>query len=656
MSYVSSHSRATSSTRPVLVLAPIGRDCELACTLLTGRGIVARACADMDTLCAGLGDKPGAVLITEEALKGDRAHRFASALTQQPQPVDVPVLALLARTSAARVDYALLPMLEAVDNLTLISRPIQSATLLRLVQAVLRGHRHRQARDGSSAYALAVQVYGQSPQPTLLVVGTDVVYANPAVMKLLGVTDAAQIAGRPVYRWIRGDFAPAVHACTTRVLSGAEPRSVMDQVWSRMDGAPLDVEVTVVSMPWGHQAGVAMFVRDASQSASNTTELMRQVDELRRADQRKDEFIALLAHELRNPLAPIQNAVHVLKIQPDLPDPKHYRWATDVIARQTRHVTRLVDDLLDIARITHGRVQLQKETIELERVINQALESIRPITEGRQQEVNYEPPAESIRLEADPTRLAQIIGNLLTNASRYTPVGGQIGISARQENTEAVIVVTDNGIGIAPEALAEIFEPFRQGVRPPDYARAGLGLGLALVRRLIDLHGGTVRAESAGVGRGSTFTVRLPALPSVTNDSRGQRRSAQGTNPQGLRILVLDDDANVAQSLAVTLSAMEHEVQVATTSVAALTSMRALDPELVFLDVDIPGVEGSLLINAMRRVSVRSDSRFVALVANDDEATRRRLLASGFSASLRKPPARETIESLLASLHLLPVS
>jgi PAS domain S-box-containing protein len=641
----------------VFVFAPVGRDASLTCQFLVNGGVAAQSCSDMTSLCQSLTQAPAAILLTQEALCIDvDRRRLIGALNELPDCADLPILVLTRRSDAVHPDPDELEILASIDNVTLVPRPVHAATLLGVVRSVLRARRHRHERSERMAGSTSTagqddhafrELIDDNPLPTLVAVDGSVVYANRNAIVLLAAGNAAAVSGQSVCRWVQGDFVDAMQTCMNGLLLGEHPPTVMQQKWLCAGNALTDIEVNVSAVPWDGRRAVLMLLRDITEAVQARASLHLQAEELTRADQRKNEFIALLAHELRNPLAPIHNAVHVLKIQPDPPDPGHYRWATDVINRQVHHITRLADDLLDMARITHGRIKLQKETLELGPILLQAIESVRPLTASRKQTVAYSVPLEPMRLEADATRLAQVVGNLLANASRYTPPSGHIALSSAREGSEAVITVSDDGIGIPPQTLAEIFEPFRQGERPPGYAQAGLGLGLALVKRLVALHGGSVHAYSEGAGKGSVFTVRLPALAEARAGTE-EGASTGSAYAAGCRILVVDDDPDVAQSFAVLLSYMGHQVQATNNAVAALAAARSFEPHVAFVDIGLPDMDGFALADALQRAT-RQALRLVALTGYARAEVRQHVAGGRFAAYLRKPVTAETVTKLLAS-------
>lgn len=396
----------------------------------------------------------------------------------------------------------------------------------------------------------------------------------------------------------------------------------------------------------GKVDGVAGAAVDITEHVELAEQLRQQPEPQAPADRRDDAFLAQLAHELRNPLAPIHNAVHVLRIQPDPPDPAHVKWATEVIGRQVRHLARLVDDLFDVGRIAHGGITLRLETVELGRVLTQAIEAVRPLTTGRKQILTYSPPVEPLQVRADVTRLMQVVGNLLNNAARYTPPRGRIALSVQREDDRALVRVKDDGIGIPPDAMQRIFEPFQQGPRPPDTAPLGLGLGLALVQHLVTLHEGSVEAYSEGPGKGSEFVVRLPLAPSVRE---GPPAGPQESNAR--RMLVVDDDRDVAQSFALLLGLMGYQVRAANDGADALKAAEAFRPHIVFVDIGLPDMDGYELARALRSTNPDPAMRLVALTGYSQEEVRQRTAAAGFDAHLLKPVGVETMERLLDSFR-----
>jgi PAS domain S-box-containing protein len=375
-------------------------------------------------------------------------------------------------------------------------------------------------------------------------------------------------------------------------------------------------------------------------------------DALKEADRRKDEFLATLAHELRNPLAPVRNAVQVLRLRG--PNDPQLRWGRDVIDRQVEHLTRLIDDLLDISRITRNKLELRMQRVGLAEVINGAVESSRPTVEQCGHELTVSLTPEPLDLNGDLVRLAQVFQNLLTNAAKYTERGGRIRLTAEREASDVVVRVRDTGVGIPPEKLPRLFEMFFQVDRTLERSQGGLGIGLSLVRRLVEMHGGTVEARSEGVGRGSEFTVRLPIL--CEQPSLPQSRNScgdGGTKAPGRRILVVDDNRDSADSLAMLLGLSGHEVHTAYDGLEGIESAERVRPEVVLLDIGMPRLNGYDACRRIREQPWGKDVLLIAMTGWGQDEDRRRTVEAGFDAHLVKPVDPQTLMRLLTELRVM---
>jgi signal transduction histidine kinase/ActR/RegA family two-component response regulator len=376
-------------------------------------------------------------------------------------------------------------------------------------------------------------------------------------------------------------------------------------------------------------------------------QLRQRTQELGEANRRKDEFLAMLAHELRNPLAPIRNAIQVMRLLAK--EDVNLCWAGDVVERQVQHMSRLVDDLLDVSRFTSGKITLQKEPTDLAAVVARAVEAARPAIEERRQEMSVALPPELMRVEGDPIRLAQVVGNLLNNAAKYTPEGGRIWLTARREGNTAVVSVRDTGVGIAADMLPRVFDLFAQADRSLAHSEGGLGVGLTLVKSLVELHGGSVEAHSPGPNRGSEFVVRLPLLADGQRPSGGEEPGdAQAVPLPPRRILVVDDNVDSAESLAVLLRLQGHEVEVAHDGATALAAAQTFRPQAVLLDIGLPGMDGYEVARRLRQQSVPAEMLLVAVTGYCQEEDRRRSQEAGFNAHLVKPVCLGTLHALLA--------
>ncbi len=371
--------------------------------------------------------------------------------------------------------------------------------------------------------------------------------------------------------------------------------------------------------------------------------LQRKTEELEDADRRKDEFLAMLAHELRNPLAPIRSATEILRLRgSDEQDP---RWARRVIERQVQHMAHLVDDLLEVSRITTGKITLAKERVEVASIVKQAVETARPGIERREHQLQVSLPATPLYLDADPTRMAQVIGNLLDNAAKYTEPGGSIGIEVQPETTEVVIRVYDSGIGISADLLPRVFDLFMQADASLERSAGGLGVGLTVVRRVVELHGGSVEAFSAGPGQGSEFVICMPraAPPPAAAEVAP---AAPTRAPQ--RVLVVDDNVDAADSLAYLLETFGHEVRSVHAAAAGLEEARRFAPDIVLLDIGLPGMNGYEVAKALRQQPACAHAMIVALTGYGREEDRQRALHAGFDAHLVKPVDIKTLQEVIA--------
>jgi PAS domain S-box-containing protein len=365
---------------------------------------------------------------------------------------------------------------------------------------------------------------------------------------------------------------------------------------------------------------------------------------LREADQRKDVFLATLAHELRNPLSPIRNAAQMLASEKL--GPEQLEWARSVIQRQVKHMALLLDDLLDVARITQGKLELKKQQLALNSVVDSAVEAARPLLDRKRHRFTVTLPSEPITLDADPLRLSQVLSNLLTNAAKYTDAGGQISLSARAEGGRLCLSIKDNGIGIPTESLDGIFAMFSQIEGAAARSEGGLGIGLALVNGLVDLHGGTVEAKSGGVGHGSEFTVRLPIVSSGSVAT--PMPDMTGAAGIGRRILVADDNQDAADSLAMILEMGGHEVRVARDGRAALSLAQTFRPDTALLDIGMPQLNGYEVAQALRQEPWGAGITLIALTGWGQESDRQKAIDAGFDRHLTKPIDPDALESLLS--------
>jgi signal transduction histidine kinase/CheY-like chemotaxis protein len=407
-------------------------------------------------------------------------------------------------------------------------------------------------------------------------------------------------------------------------------------------------------------ASVAMYVKSRDQDLREAEvaraesdkklqeQLRQQAELLRQVDRRKTEFLATLGHELRNPLAALWNAAQVLDMQPA---DATLATTRGIIKRQVQQLERLVGDLLDISRIAQDKIELRGEQVEISAVLQQAVQTSTPHLQARHHQFDVDLPAEPLYLEADPARLIQIVVNLLNNAAKYTEPGGRVTLSARRQDNDAIISVRDNGHGIAPELLPHVFDLFTQADLTLDRADGGMGIGLALVRRLVELHGGTITAHSAGIGRGSEFVIRMPALTGakalLSPAPMSQPVSTTRTATPRRRILVVDDNVDAAVTFGMLLTDEGHDVHLAHDGPSALEKARQLRPEVILLDIGMPRMDGHEVARRLRLQPETANVLVVALTGYGQDEDRRRSKESGFSAHLVKPVDLAALQALL---------
>jgi len=389
---------------------------------------------------------------------------------------------------------------------------------------------------------------------------------------------------------------------------------------------------------------VAVLFSDITQRLMAEQDLRRLNEELAQANRRKTEFLATLAHELRNPLAPLSNGLHLMRMASTKPE--LLEKTRQMMERQIQHMVHLVDDLLDVARISTGKVELRRQRIDLKDVVATAVETSASLIDAGGHKLTVDVPAQPLPMDADPTRIAQVVSNLLNNAAKYTPEGGRIALSVRAEGGNAVLSVSDTGIGIAPEALGKVFEMFAQ-VSGAGKPQGGLGIGLSLVQSLVVLHGGRVTAASAGTGKGSTFTVRLPLVPRESEVTSRMAQTSTPSKPDQLQVLVVDDNTDAAESLGVLLDIEGHAAHIAHSGAEALQLAQTQALDVVFLDIGLPDMTGYDVAKRMRLLPGMQKTLLVALTGWGTQDDRQRTRDAGFDRHLTKPAELPAVEELL---------
>jgi PAS domain S-box-containing protein len=455
--------------------------------------------------------------------------------------------------------------------------------------------------------------------------------------RLFGLAAGATAGSLPQFLGLvhPDDRQRVVEACAHSAATGADFDEEFRVVWP-------DGTVRWLSDKGRVYTGAAGS-RYMSGACVDVTDRRNKEDALRAADRQKDEFLGMLAHEIRNPLAPMMYSTSVLERRIQDPDLKR---PLEIIARQARRMIRIVDDLLDVSRVTQGKISLQRDRIGVAELLAECAEASRPLMETRRHTFVVEPVDLSLTVNADAVRLAQVVENLLINAAKYTADGGQVTLGARAEGSWVAISVRDTGIGISSAMLERVFDLFAQVDTSLDRAEGGLGIGLTLVDRLVRMHGGTVEAHSPGLGRGSTFTVRLPLIPGCSAADPGER---PGADTPRRRVLIVDDNVDSAELLGALLEVDGHAVELAHDGPAAVTAARAFGPDFVLLDIGLPGLDGYHVIRELRGMPAVAAATIVATTGYGREEDRARCLAAGFDEHLTKPVDMARVRRILSA-------
>jgi PAS domain S-box-containing protein len=521
----------------------------------------------------------------------------------------------------------------------------QVDTVLTGIRKELEKEHAERRRSEESSYRLAAIVESSDDAIVSKDLNGVITSWNRGAERLFGYT-AGEIIGKPVLVLIPRDRHDEEPEILGRIRRG-ERIDHYETVRQRKDGSQVHISLTVspVLDGAGRIIGASKIARDISDRKQVEETLRQQNEILTQMDQRKNEFLAMLGHELRNPLSAIRNAAEVLG-EPG--DPAATEWATGVVRRQTVLLSRLVDDLVDVARITRGCIELRRDNLEVVPIVQRAVETVRSLIAERQHTLEVTVPEETLMICADSARVEQILVNLLTNAAKYTDTGGRICLTAVKSGEEVAITVTDNGIGISAELLPAIFDLFVQEPRGLDRSRGGLGLGLALVRRLAKMHGGTISAHSAGPGHGSTFELRLPALQGQISAPSSTVPISPGNGQKISRpILIVDDNRDSAQGLRRLLQAKGHDVRVAHEGGEALKLVEAFVPEVFLLDLGLPGMDGYQLAGELRKRGCHR-ALYVAISGYAQEHDIETSRKAGFHHHLAKPVEVDEIVNLLA--------
>jgi len=563
---------------------------------------------------------------------------FIRELRADPGLAAIPVILLSAR---AGEEARLEGLGKGADDY--LVKPFSPRELLVRVGALVKSaEMHRRANEARAQFETLLN---EAPLGVYLVdQDFRIAAVNPVAAPVFG--DIPGLVGRDFDEvihllWPKA-YADEIVRLFRHTLETGEPHIEPERIEQRLDRGVTEYyewRASRIPLP-GNRRGVVCYFHDISKAV-----LAREA--LREADTRKDEFIATLAHELRNPLAPLRSSLDTLKISGVQAGPPNS--PLEIMERQLSHLVRLVDDLMEVSRITRGNFELRKEPVRLELALRSALDACEPLIRAGEHRLNVSLPREPIVLEADPVRLAQVFGNLLNNAAKYSDNGATIGVEARREALEAVVVVSDTGEGIPAEQLPQLFKIFSRGSHSARRNQSGLGIGLALVRRLVEMHGGRVDAESEGRGRGSRFTVRLPL-----NAAQQVAPAAVRVEPQAvaaMTILVVDDNHDAAESMSMLLKVLGVEVRVAHDGPQALAAFEACRPRMVLLDIGMPGMDGYEVARRLRASPGVPRASLVALTGWGQDEDRKRVREAGFDHHLVKPADFGTLQSLIASIQ-----
>ena len=465
-----------------------------------------------------------------------------------------------------------------------------------------------------------------SPDGTIL-------FCNGCLATMLGVPQE-EVSGTALREFVPPPERPQLDAMLRQARLSHSVGEVQFQI-GQYELLPVRLALSALHLPGTTALGLIV---------TDLTEQKRQ-EELVAAHRRKDDFLAILAHELRNPLAPIRNAVRLLSL-PSVTEHMASR-AREMIARQVENLTRLVDDLLDVSRINQGKVQLRKEPIELASIVQAAVEACRPAVDRRKHIVEVELPPEPLWVEADATRLEQVLVNLLNNAAKYTEPGGHIWLKARRAGGEVIVTVKDTGVGIAPDLLPHVFDLFTQADHSLDRSQGGLGIGLTLVRNLVALHGGTISGHSDGLGKGSEFQVRLPLLPTSRAVEPPIPLASSEPPAQPVRVMVVDDNRDAGESLGMLLELFGHEVVVVHSGARAIQTIGTFHPDVVLLDIGLPDMNGYQVAQRLRQQAGGDGLTIVAVTGYGQQEDRQRAAAAGFNHHFAKPVDTNALQELL---------
>jgi PAS domain S-box-containing protein len=628
----------------VVLLTPTSKDSALTESILNHAGLACVSCATLEQVCEQLDAGSAAVLLAEELIIQDRKNCLTEWLGRQPQWSDLPVL-VIARTGADSAAVA--QAMDLLGNVTVLERPTRVAALVSAVRTALRARqRQYQIRDQLAQRERDLEI--QTRLGAIVASSDDAIISktlegiiqtwNAGAERLFGYS-AAEAIGQSITLLIPQERHDEERSLLERLRRG-EHIEHLETVRVAKDGRRIDISLTASPIldARGNIVGASSVARDI-------THRKQAEAALREADRRKDEFLATLAHELRNPLAPIRNSLHILRMTAR--NDATAERVCEMMERQVNHMVRLVDDLMEVSRITRGVIELRKEETDLAAILSSAVETSKPLITAADHQLAITIPQEYIPLYGDAVRLGQIFTNLLNNAAKYTDRRGQIWLSARREGNEVVVSVRDSGIGISAPMLPKVFEMFMQADRSTNRSQGGLGIGLTLVKQLTEMHAGTVSVQSEGPGQGTEFIVRLPVAAVQPDRTKQPSVSQKPTSLPQRRVLVVDDNEDSAASMGMLLNFLGTDVQVAHDGPTALAIIESYRPDVVLLDIGMPGMDGFEVARQVRQRVDFNNIMLIALTGWGQTEDRNRTRAAGFDHHLVKPADITALQSLL---------
>lgn len=643
----------------ILILAPTVKDAQTTQRIFNEICMETYICKDVAELCREMEKDAGAMLVTQEAiLSNDCVLKLNESLRKQPPWSDFPLIVL---TPAGTESRQSLKALESVGHMTLMKRPVQVSTIISTVEAVLRDRRrqykirdllmnYQSAKEKAESSLINLAILSEKTHQQKRIYETAL--SNTADFNYVFDLEGRFIyINKPLLDLWEKTFEEAVGKDFLELDYPPElAQRLHEQIQQVIRTKELVRDETPYTSPSGTRAYEYIFkpVIGENGMVEAVAGSTRDITEYREANRRKDEFLAMLAHELRNPLAPISNAMHIMKSGSI--SEKIREEASLLVDRQVTQMTHLLNDLLDVSRVTLGKIELRPSKVALSEIINMAVESIKPLIETRGQTLHVDIPDDYIWLYADQTRLSQVFSNLLNNAAKYTDKGGHIEVAAAEDRLGVTVKISDNGIGIPQEIQPTIFDLFSQVDSSMERAQGGLGIGLTLVKNLVEMHKGTVTVTSEGKGRGSTFTVRLPIQIQIKEKEEEIMPEHNSTTTQHYRVLIVDDNEASAKTLGWTLEMLGHESRLAHEGKKAIEVAKDYVPDIILLDIGLPGMNGYEVCRAIRQEPKLRDAVIIAQTGWGQKEHLKLSQEAGFNYHLVKPIRIETLEGILAKV------